>query len=343
MRFGLTPEQEELSRTVSDWSTRHFGGSALRSGIAAGADAEEDSARWHDMARFGWLGIMVAEEDGGAGGEILDACLVAEQLQRHLAPVPYCGNAIVAASALKTMPDEIRRESLQSLSCGEARYSLILDHDLDLPASSEANLAWEWSEGSRLVLLDGESVRWTEDAAVRVTTQDFLRDVARVGGLPQHAPVAGLIENVNAAADLALSAVLLGAMQGAMDMALSHVRNREQFGQPIGFFQAVQHMCADMYVEVETTRTMVYGAAWKLAHADRREGLRAAAAAKAWAAERGRRVCETALQLHGGMGFTWESDIHLYLRSAIFCADAFGGLPRALRSLRQADASHVSH
>jgi alkylation response protein AidB-like acyl-CoA dehydrogenase len=115
-----------------------------------------------------------------------------------------------------------------------------------------------------------------------------------------------------------------------MQTALDHVANRQQFGRSIGSFQAVQHLCADMLVDVESSRTATYGAAWAVDHRPPAEALSAAATAKAWAGTAGRRVCETALQLHGGMGYTWECDVHLYLRTTLLLGAALGGEDGAL-------------
>jgi alkylation response protein AidB-like acyl-CoA dehydrogenase len=131
---------------------------------------------------------------------------------------------------------------------------------------------------------------------------------------------------------VALSAELLGIAQRMLDVSVAYARDRVQFGKPIGSFQAVKHRCADMLVDVEAMRSAVWWAAWCIAteHAD---APVAASAAKSWCSEAGLRVCQSALQVHGGIGFTWECDVHLYLKRAQLDAVSFGDGPHHLARL----------
>jgi alkylation response protein AidB-like acyl-CoA dehydrogenase len=129
---------------------------------------------------------------------------------------------------------------------------------------------------------------------------------------------------------VATSAVLVGYMHGALRSAVEHARRRTQFGRPIASFQAIQHLCAELLIDAEAGRTATYGAAWSVDNLGADEGLNAAAVAKAWTAPAAVRVCQSALQIFGGMGFTWDCDAHLYLRSAIVCANSFATETAAL-------------
>jgi hypothetical protein len=122
------------------------------------------------------------------------------------------------------------------------------------------------------------------------------------------------------------SADLVGVMQGALDLAVNYARDRAQYGQPIGAFQAVQHLLADAAVVTEGSRSVMLHAAWAVDALDEADALAAAAAAKAYCSRAARDVCETSIQVHGGIGNTWECLAHIYLRRALTSIDAFGGV-----------------
>jgi alkylation response protein AidB-like acyl-CoA dehydrogenase len=132
-----------------------------------------------------------------------------------------------------------------------------------------------------------------------------------------------LVERFLDAAATAYAAELLGVASASLDLAVGYAKEREQFGRPIGSFQAVKHRCADMLVDVEGMRSVVYFAAWCLS-ADDRDRSVAASTAKTWCSDAGRRVTASCLQVHGGIGFTWESDVHLYLKRAQLDEVCFG-------------------
>lgn len=332
MDFALTDEHLELIATVERWAEANFGSARLRE---PNADGKRLDARWQEAANYGWLGLLVPLDEGGSGGTMVDAVLVAEALARHLAPIPYGGNAIIAAVALELVTDHGSHR--EALAAGSERFSLLTDTRLGWPAATAASeaapaRAWEWTPGAGLLVASGTGLRVRHDLAVSpLDGEDLLRTVGTVGTVAgEQGAYGGPYERVQAAAHLATTAALCGAMAGAMAVAVEHAKNRHQFGRPIGSFQAIAHLCADMLVDVETSRTALLGAAWAFDHLSNGEALTAAATAKAWAAPAARRVCEAAIQVHGGMGFTWECDAHLFLRSAILCGDAFGGEAAAL-------------
>ena len=336
MRFALSEEHQALAATAGRWAEASFGPARLRQ-AAAGQPVDQTAVRT-ELAEMGWLGIVVPEGLGGSAGTVLDGCLVAEQLARHLVPVPFTGPALVVATAAALLPGVDRTRVLTALAAGTAAHALVLDDQLRWPPESEEGRAFEWTPGARLLVPGGDGLVEADAEAVSpIPCQDLTRQVAQVPGLaPWAAPTGGGVERVLAVAHVGLAASLVGTMSGAMDTALAHVATREQFGRTIGSFQAVQHLCADMLVDVESARTATYGAAWAVDNLTPGEALVAGATAKAWAAAAARRVCETAIQLHGGMGYTWECDAHLYLRAALFCADAFGGEAGALDTVADA-------
>jgi hypothetical protein len=141
-----------------------------------------------------------------------------------------------------------------------------------------------------------------------------------------------------AAVDVILAAVMLGHMRACLGAARGYALEREQFGVKIGSFQAIKHLLADMLVDTEGSHSMTYGAAALVATGtDRRVAQRAAAAAKAWCGDAAIRVCEAAIQVHGGIGFTWECDIHRYLRAAHVARASFTGVAGALDTITELD------
>lgn len=336
MRFALSEEHQALAATAGRWAEASFGPARLRQ-AAAGQPVDQAGVRT-ELAEMGWLGIVVPEALGGSGGTVLDGCLVAEQLARHLVPAPFAGPALVVATAAALLPEVERTGVLTGLADGTTAYALVLDERLRWPPVAGEGRAFEWTPGARLLVPGPEGLAEEDPgAASPIPCQDLTRQVGRVPGLaPWADPSGDRTELVLAVAHVGLAACLVGTMSGAMDTALAHVATRQQFGRTIGSFQAVQHLCADMLVDVESARTATYGAAWAVGNLTPGEAVVAGATAKAWAAAAARRVCETAIQLHGGMGYTWECDAHLYLRAALFCADAFGGEAGALDTVADA-------
>ena len=327
MRFALSPEQIELGRVVGAWCEHAAKSAPLRDLHAADQGALD--RLWAEAAGYGWLGVAVP----GSGGSLLDACLIAEQIASHLIPLPYAGNAILAASAATGFGSEAQRERIYAaLSSGSERFSVVVDEELCWPGRGDRGLAWEWLPGTVPVdLRDGALEFLDAGRAQQTACEDRQRLIARVEAGPAgQAPGDEQAKRFRATAMVATSAVLVGYMHGALRSAVEHARRRTQFGRPIASFQAIQHLCAELLIDVEAGRTATYGAAWSVDNLGADEGLNAAAVAKAWTAPAAVRVCQSALQIFGGMGFTWDCDAHLYLRSAIVCANSFATETAAL-------------
>ena len=182
--------------------------------------------------------------------------------------------------------------------------------DTERRAKLEAAVA---ATGWRELLDDASAV---EAALVTEVFGRHLVDVALID-VPDDALTLGLALT---------SADLVGVMQGALDLAVNYARDRAQYGQPIGAFQAVQHMLADAAVVTEGSRSVMLHAAWAVDALPADDALAAAAAAKAYCSRAARDVCETSIQVHGGIGNTWECLAHIYLRRALASSDAFGGV-----------------
>src|SRR5581483_658145 len=256
-------------------------------------------------------------------------------LARHLVPLPYAGNAVVAAAGLRLLGDD--QVLLGALASGARRSSVIVGEDLSWPPRSATGIAWEWAEGDTLLaLVDGRLRAVTGAVGRSRPSVDFSRSLATVTGLPGPAGEdadADALAIVRAYAQVATAAALVGAMHGTFQAAVAYAKDRQQFGRPIGSFQAVQHMCSEMLVDTESARSALYGAAWAVEHASVPGAVRAAGVAKAWCGEAAVRVCETAMQVQGGMGMTWEYDGHLYLRACHLAAAAFGGEAAAIEAV----------
>jgi alkylation response protein AidB-like acyl-CoA dehydrogenase len=327
MQFELSDEERLLQDTVADFGRAHFGGAnAPRSPEA------EWKFSWDELTKLGLTGILVPERLGGAGGTLLDACLVAEQLGRSEAWIPFAGNSIAAASALAAAGQDA---DLTRLAEGKI-YSLLVDERLRWPTAAPV-LALDWRDGARGVLAaGGDTVDVMDLAAEGITVDgvvatDPLHPAAHVGGLVprESAPPGPALRHALAAGRVGFAAWLTGVASTALDQAVAYSKEREQFGVPIGSFQAVQHLCADMVVDVETARSVSYGAAWTVANRPLAEAERSAAAAKSWCSRAAVRVCENSIQVLGGIGVTWEHPAHLRLRTAHQFGAALGG-PREL-------------
>jgi hypothetical protein len=206
---------------------------------------------------------------------------------------------------------------------------VVLGEDLCWPPSSERGVAWEWTEGDTLLVAGDAGLSPRPDLQVSpVLTVDLVRPTGLVDQLPQSRPPSGAeADRFLATARVGVSALLLGMMDGALRRTAHYAQNRRQFGRAIGSFQAVQHLCAEMLVDTEAARSAVYGAAWAVEHAAPARAVTAAATAKAWCAAAAVRVCEAAMQIHGGIGMTWECDMHLYLRACHLVRAAFSPGP----------------
>lgn len=317
MDFAFTDEQEFLQTTAEKLARDEFGSAVARAAMEG--DRTRAERGWRNLVDAGWVGIRVPEEAGGSGAGLVEACIIADALASALAPVPFVGTAIAAVSLLQASGGDAAIGLLQEVAAGR-QLGVALSADLTWPTTAPA-VGWECGTGSALV--------YGSDGVAAVENQ-----VAGSGIDPLH-PLGALVESpaavVPVGADLALAgmrigcaAALLGTIRGAAEMAFQYVKDRKQYGQSIGSFQAVQHMCADVQVALDSCHSVVYGAAWTVDNSPLDEARRAAAVAKAWCGESVVAAAELVVQLLGGIGVTWESDAHLYLRQAHLYAGVLG-------------------
>jgi alkylation response protein AidB-like acyl-CoA dehydrogenase len=317
VNFDFTDDQQAIKRTANEMLAARFKPERVRELAEAG---EHDDGAWKEMCELGWAGIFIDEDHGGQGLGVVELVILMEELGYALAPVPLLSNAAAGLALQFAGSDEQKERWLPGIASGEARGTVGMVRD------GEARLVPDADSAEVIVLIgpDGStSVVPASDAEIEpLETMDRTRRFARVraeGGEP-------LAGDCFAAGDriaTALSAETVGVAQKAMEMAVDYARDRKQFGRPIGSYQAVSHRCAQMLLEVEGSRSAAYYAAW-CADSEPDSLAAASSMAKAYSSDAGWRVCGSSLQVHGGIGFTWEHDLHFYLKRAKTNAILYG-------------------
>ena len=308
MNFGFDDEQEQIKRTAHEFLAARFTPAKVRE--LAESDSTYDDAVWREMCELGWPGIAIPEEHGGQGLGMVELAILQEELGYACAPTPFIANAFAGVLIGHAGSDEQRSRWLPGIASGEARGAAALTPD-DNPVVGAA-------EGAAiLVLNDGEGARLVEPGAASLERLDLIdrtRAYYRVtaeGGEPLPGDVAPPVDR----GAIALAAELVGIAQRALEMAVDYAKEREQFGRPIGAYQAVSHRCAQMLYDTEEARSLTYYAAW-CADAEPASLPLAAHMAKARASDAASSVTNAALQVFGGIGFTWEHDLHFLLKRA---------------------------
>jgi alkylation response protein AidB-like acyl-CoA dehydrogenase len=314
MDFGFSDEQAAIKETAREML-------AARSPLGKVREAAEsrsyDEALWTEICGLGWPGIAIPEETGGQGLGMVELTILCEELGYACAPVPFLSNAIAGLVIDGGGSDEQKERWLPGIASGEARGAAALD--LENPA-----LVADAEGAAVLAIPVGDTGRLVEaaDATIEpIELIDATRSFARVsasGGeeLPG--------ETGMHPAMVALAAELTGVAQRAMEMAVEYAKEREQFDRPIGAYQAVSHRCAEMLYETEESRSLTYYAAWA-ANAEPESLPLAAHMAKARASDAAWRVTASALQVFGGIGFTWENDLQFLLKRAKVSGQLLGG------------------
>jgi alkylation response protein AidB-like acyl-CoA dehydrogenase len=313
MDFGFTDDQREIQRTARDL----LGERAKPERVRQHAEARKtDGELWRELCELGWPGIAISEEYGGGGLGMIALAILCEELGRAVAPVPFLGSVMAAAVIEQAGSPEQRERWLPALASGE------LIGALGSAVEGSAELVISAPEAGVIVLVErdrsGAIVVEAGEADISpLESIDPTRSAARVGVRGESAELPGDVASGIDRALVAVSSELVGVCDRALEMTVAYVRERKQFGVPVGAFQAVSHRCAQMLLETEKARSTTAQAAWR-AEADP-EGLpEAAAMAKAAASQAGREVTASAIQAHGGIGFTWEADVHwLYKRAQL--------------------------
>jgi alkylation response protein AidB-like acyl-CoA dehydrogenase len=340
MDFGLTDDQRDIQRTARDLLAERSTFARVREMIESHPPAStSDEALWHELCELGWPGIAISEENGGQGLGVIELSILCEELGRSLAPVPFLPSAMAACVIEHAGSPEQRERWLPVLASGETIGALASAVD------GTAELVIGGGEAGVIVLVedDGSGRLLTpEEADVSVIPAiDPTRSAARVSAamdageaLEDGCPGLGR-------ALVAVSSELVGVSERALEMTVEYVKDRKQFGVPVGAYQAVSHRCAQMLLDTERARSATAQAAWS---ADAKpEGLaEAAAMAKAVASDAGREVTTSAIQAHGGIGFTWEADVHWLYKRAQLDSALLGGASRHRARLAEILADRVA-
>jgi len=351
MYFDLTDEQQAIKSTAHDFLASRYKSERIRE-LAASEDCF-DADGWKEMAELGWTGLALPEQWGGQGLGIVDLAVLFEELGYALAPSPLLSNTIVGLALARCGSDEQRDRWLRPVASGEQLATPAL-WDAGSPASP-GGFSMEGRADGDGIVLDGEKVlvmdaasadlfmvatadgrrHLVERGAVGVTVreEDSIDITRRLSSVRFEGVRVGAAATLPAPAEdyfpvffrlcIALAAESTGIARRAMEMAVSYAKDRQQFGRPIGAYQAVSHRCAQMLLETENARSAVYGAAWA-ADAEPESLPLAASMAKAYASDAGWRVPDASIQVHGGIGFTWEHDLHFFLKRGRANAAMFG-------------------
>lgn len=334
MDFVFSPEQDALRDALCDLLSSHAN---ARWAYDAESDGGEDV--WKRLSELGVPGLLVPEEFEGGGGDVIDLLVVAEEVGRTCAPVAHVGHAAGVAALLTGASEQQQRTWLPDLATGVARVVLVphgdgvgvggpcraVRTDAGWRVSGELPLVLDAVQGAAAILAaEGpDGLAWFRVADVPWRVQIPIDRNRAVGAATLDGAAADLLDaadmdEISSAAIplmLSLEAAEASAVASwALDTTSRYAVQRTQFGHPIGAFQAVKHRLADMLVEVECSRSAAYGALWAIAAG--RRTTRPVAMAQAVATENAVSVTSAALQLHGGIGVTWEHDLHLYLRRA---------------------------
>jgi len=348
MDLNLNEEQRLIVDSAAEFLAAHSASERVRS--ASSQPGGWDESLWQGLAELGWCGIHSLEAQGGLGLGVVELALLQEQLGRRLACVPYFDGVALAATALAVLAGQPQADAaLQLLATGDQRFALALPEVDALPDAQATpqgegwRLKGRWPQvgsapvAQQLLLpalqADGQWALFLvpADAPGLTLTAQPAVDASRLHGLVTAEQVAltatqriahgpalqALLAHTRCVAAIALAAEQVGVAQQALDLSLAYTLERQQFEKPVASFQGVKHRMGQMLVAVETARSAVYGAACL---ADTQPSpdalLRAAAQAVSEATEAALYCTRESIQLHGGVGFTWEYDPHLYFRRA---------------------------
>ncbi|KLO31792.1 acyl-CoA dehydrogenase [Mycolicibacter heraklionensis] len=332
--------------TTTDFAELH---DELRA-VAADVLARGRVVDWSTMVAAGWVGLEIPDGFGGAGATFAETAVICQQLGRAAAATHYLGSVVLTVSLLNSLQDsEVRDTLLADVAAGRTRVAAVIGGSFALDAerrlTGRADFVPDAHGADRLLVVatdaSGADVVATVEG-LTVTGQPVLdetRHVATVTAdgveVPEPLPLAGSAQSVLNRAAVAVACDSLGLAEAMLDATVSYARTREQFGRPIGSFQAVKHACADMLVKISAARSLVREAVDTLVANETHEPDVAAAMAKSYTCAAAVEVVGKALQLHGGIGYTWESGIHVYLKRATFNRSLFGSPAAHRRCLAQ--------
>jgi alkylation response protein AidB-like acyl-CoA dehydrogenase len=335
MQFGLSESQQILKDTARVFFTGESPMAAVRKAMET--ETAHDAGLWTRLAEQGFTGIIVPEEHGGMGLGKVELILLMEEAGYALLPGPFFSTVALACPVIEALGTAAQKKKyLDRIAAGQARSTLAL-----------VETGGSWDASGLELSATGDKLTGTKLFVTDAAAADFMVVVARHGVFMVETKAPGLriqpmkgmdltrkiysvefsgtpgeklegsggLERALDVATAALCAEMVGGMQRVLETTVAYAKTRKQFGKPIGIFQAVQHLCADMYLETESSRSAAYYAAWALEE-NAPDAANAVSVAKMYASDACRKVGNRGIQVHGGMGFTWENDIHLYYRRA---------------------------
>ncbi len=358
MNFAFSEEQEFLRSPAREFLERECPLSRVREFLDD--PSGRAGAHWPQVVELGWPGLLIPEALGGAGLGFVELAIIQEELGRALAPTPLFAHLQGTLALLYAADESLKSEFLPEVARAARVLALAIEEDAGVERAeqiatrahasgnahalhgvkrfvSEAQAATHLVVAARTDGADPAHISWflvERDApGVSLRPQDSIDRTRRMAEIEFEGAPARLLgeenrgwetwEYVRDRALVALAADALGGARRCLESAVEYAKEREQFGRPIGVNQAVQHRCADMVVAVESAAALTYYAAWAV-DCDAPEAPLAAAMAKAQAGDAYRQNSADALQLHGGVGFTWEYDCHLYYKRARSIEHTYG-------------------
>jgi alkylation response protein AidB-like acyl-CoA dehydrogenase len=348
VNFAFSEEQEELRGIVRSFLENKSSEATVRELMET--EKGFDDAVWSQMAeQMGLQSLIIPEEYGGSGYSYVELCVVLEEMGRRLLPAPYFSTVVLAANTiLQSGDDAAKKELLPGIASGETRATLALTEangrwdESGIEATASKSGDGYTISGEKMFVIDGHTadlivvaaktgagtslftVRSDASGLTReaLSTMDQTRKQAKLTFADTPATLLGtegqgwpVLEKVLDLVAVALASEQVGGAQFVLDMAVQYAKDRVQFGRPIGSFQAIKHKCADMLLEVESAKSAAYYAAWCAAEMND-ELPSVASLAKAYCSEAYFHAAAENIQIHGGIGFTWEHPAHLYFKRA---------------------------
>ena len=344
MDFSLNDEQILLRDSARDFLRAEWPAAELRRMLDAEDRSAAADALWSKIAELGWPGLLVSEENDGLGLGMFDLAVLMEETGRHLIPGTLHASGVLATTALETLGSAAAQQRyLPDIAEGALQATVGIYEPgsgwtammLQPPDGVATKRYVPDAAGAGLILFlsrtGGNAVQLSVAHEAEVTdlnSMDVTRPLFQVScPVERLEPIGeGTLADLQAVVDrasIALAVEMVGSAARVLDMTVEYVKSRKQFGRAVGTFQAVQHKAADMMIGLQKGLTAVYYAA---AAADEEPGKLAEAASIAKATANGTVVhaSQTGVQLHGGQGFTWEQDLHLYLKRAKACEFTYG-------------------
>ncbi|WP_024795268.1 acyl-CoA dehydrogenase [Tomitella biformata] len=324
MALAILDEHKELAEVAMSHLTRQKSRESARAQLAV--DAAEPAALWSATAELGWMGLHLPEQYGGSGFGLPELTIVLEAMGHELTPIPFLPTVAASATLARCAPGTICEALLPGLADGSAVGALGMSDGLSLDSDGvvfgESLVVLGAPQAQVLLLVVGDDVVIVEpgDPGVTVQEQAGLDSSRRIGkvilsgaALPAERILRGAARTAITLYRVLAAAEGVGSALACLEMATDYAKTREQFGRTIGTFQAVKHHCANMLIDIEMTVAATWDAA-RTSNID--EAWFAAAVAASHAARAQVNAARMNIQLHGGIGFTWEHDAHLYLRRA---------------------------